>query len=96
MTKKELLEIMTNKLGLVSSENEKLIKASVTELLSQMIEHLSKHERIEIRGFGAFSVKHYKNKCYFRNPRTGDDWEKVPSPRAKFKSSLKLRERMNK
>ena len=56
---------------------------------------MSRANRIELRGFGAFSVKHRKARTG-RNPRTGEsvhvDAKYVPF----FKTGKKLHERLNK
>lgn len=63
-------------------------------LLDQMSDVLAAGERIEIRGFGSFSL-HVRSPRVGRNPRTG---EKVTVP-AKvtphFKPGKELRERVN-
>jgi integration host factor subunit beta len=56
---------------------------------------MARGERVELRGFGAFSVKHRPARTG-RNPRTGDqvfvDEKYVPA----FKTGKDLRMRMNK
>ena len=55
---------------------------------------LVRGERVELRGFGAFSVKEREARIG-RNPRTG---ESVPVPEKRvpfFKTGKELRERMN-
>ena len=47
------------------------VEAVLNESFSQIINALSKNERIELRGFGTFSVKHRMPKKA-RNPATGD------------------------
>ena len=47
------------------------VDLAVTLLLNQLINELASGGRVEIRGFGAFSLKHYKTRLG-RNPRTGE------------------------
>ncbi|MEC9334194.1 MAG: integration host factor subunit beta, partial [Pseudomonadota bacterium] len=64
------------------------------ELLEQMAQTLQKGERIEIRGFGSFSL-HYRAPRVGRNPKTGEtvklDGKYVPH----FKPGKELRERVD-
>ena len=63
-------------------------------MLEQMAQTLQKGERIEIRGFGSFSL-HYRAPRVGRNPKTGEtvklDGKYVPH----FKPGKELRERVN-
>jgi integration host factor subunit beta len=47
----------------------KTINDSVNHLIQQMNESLANHQRIEIRGFGSFSIKH-RTARQARNPKT--------------------------
>ncbi|WAJ71429.1 integration host factor subunit beta [Catenovulum adriaticum] len=91
MTKSELIELMANK---QPSLPLKEMEASVKELLDYMSESLSTGERIEIRGFGSFSL-HYRAPRVGRNPKTGEsvqlDGKYVPY----FKPGKEMRERVN-
>ncbi|MGK0298393.1 MAG: integration host factor subunit beta [Gammaproteobacteria bacterium] len=70
------------------------VELAVNAILKHMTDTLSNRGRIEIRGFGVFSI-HYRPKRIGRNPKTG---ESVPIP-AKytphFKPGKELRERVN-
>lgn len=71
------------------------VDAAVSTILSTVSEALSRGDRVELRGFGAFSVKHRESRVA-RNPRTGEE-VKVPEKRAAhFKAGKELRERLNK
>ena len=55
---------------------------------------LRRGERIEIRGFGSFEIRHYK--AYEgRNPRTGDPVGVQPKRLPFFKVGKELKERVN-
>lgn len=61
------------------------IIVTVEAFLDEILEVLSEGQRIEIRGFGAFSVKD-KKKRIGRNPRTGEEVEipEYQAPAFKF------------
>jgi|TARA_B100000745_G_scaffold291782_1_gene231945 integration host factor subunit beta len=70
------------------------VESGVKMILDMMSDSLSQGERIEIRGFGSFSL-HYRAPRVGRNPKTGDsvtlDAKYVPH----FKPGKELRERVN-
>ena len=68
MTKSELIELLAAK---NSHLNHKDVELAVKRLLEQMSQSLSTGQRIEIRGFGSFSL-HYRPPRMGRNPKTGD------------------------
>ena len=47
------------------------VEAAIKEILEQMASTLQNGDRIEIRGFGSFSL-HYRAPRVGRNPKTGD------------------------
>ena len=63
-------------------------------ILDEIVEALARGDRVELRGFGAFTVK-YRAPRRGRNPRTGTtvsvDEKFVPF----FKTGKELRERLN-
>ena len=68
MTKSELIE------SLVRSQSQlgyKDIELAVKTILEQMVQTLAAGERIEIRGFGSFSL-HYRPPRIGRNPKSGE------------------------
>ncbi len=66
----------------------------VTTIFDEIASALARGDRVELRGFGAFSVKH-RDARTGRNPRTGQpvsvDEKNVPF----FKTGKQLRERLN-
>ncbi len=68
MTKSELIERIASK---QSQFSQKDVELAVNEILDSMINALSNGERIEIRGFGSFSLHHRKARVG-RNPKTGE------------------------
>jgi integration host factor subunit beta len=91
MTKSELIERLADKMRQVPSRD---VESSIKVMLEQMSQTLQKGERIEIRGFGSFSL-HYRAPRVGRNPKTGEtvklDGKYVPH----FKPGKELRERVN-
>ena len=82
----------------ISADNPHLFPRDVERIINvifdEIIESLSRGDRVELRGFGAFTVKHRAAR-QGRNPRTGQpvfvDEKYVPF----FKSGKELRERLN-
>ncbi len=91
MTKSELIEILADRLGHLSARD---VEIAVKEILEMMAQTLSKGERIEIRGFGSFSL-HYRAPRIGRNPKTGDSVELAGKYVPHFKPGKELRERVN-
>ena len=68
MTKSELIENIASKQNHLPYGD---IEISVKTLLEQMSEALASRERVEIRGFGSFSLR-TRSPRTGRNPRTGE------------------------
>jgi len=83
---------------LIAAQNQHLferdIEKIVNAILDEMVEALRRGDRVELRGFGAFSVK-LREARQGRNPRTGA----VVAVRKKaipaFKTGKEMRERLN-
>lgn len=90
MTKSELIEKMATDFPHIQVKD---MESSVKEILEQMVQSLASNERIEIRGFGSFSL-HYRAPRIGRNPKTGErvdlDGKYVPH----FKPGKELRDRV--
>ena len=70
------------------------VERIVNTILDQIVSTLAKNKRVELRGFGAFSVKHRPSRLA-RNPRTG---AKVPVEEKFipfFKTGKDLHRRLN-
>ncbi|NQY63400.1 MAG: integration host factor subunit beta [Alteromonadaceae bacterium] len=91
MTKSELIEKLAEKLAHLSAKD---VEKAIKEILEMMAQTLSKGERIEIRGFGSFSL-HYRAPRVGRNPKTGDSVELAGKYVPHFKPGKELRERVN-
>ena len=92
ITKSELIEKISQK---QKHLQQKDIELAVKSVIEQMSDALSSGRRIEIRGFGSFSL-HFRPPRMGRNPKTGEpvslDGKYVPH----FKPGKELRERVNK
>ncbi|MCB1853541.1 MAG: integration host factor subunit beta [Halieaceae bacterium] len=91
MTKSELIEAIATKQTQLSSKD---VELAVKTILEQMSQALSGGERIEIRGFGSFSL-HFREPRRGRNPKTGDTVELTGKYVPHFKPGKELRERVN-
>src|SRR5271155_4779444 len=90
MTKTELIEGLANKLGLNKNEAEKAINI----ILDDIIAALRQGERVNISGFGTFSVSTRRPRTG-RNPKTGESIEISASRSAKFKAGKQLKDSLN-
>jgi integration host factor subunit beta len=91
MTKSELIEILTQRQGHLKADD---VDLAVKSLLEMMATSLAEGNRIEIRGFGSFSL-HFRPPRTGRNPKSG---EKVQVPEKyvpHFKAGKELRERVD-
>lgn len=70
------------------------MELAVKMILDQMADSLARGERIEIRGFGSFSL-HYRAPRMGRNPKTGDPVSLPGKYVPHFKPGKELRERVN-
>jgi integration host factor subunit beta len=91
MIKSELIQ-------LIAQQNPHLYHRDVERIINtifdEIIVALARGDRVELRGFGAFSVKS-RNARQGRNPRTGDsvdvDAKRIPF----FKTGKELRDKLN-
>lgn len=91
MTKSELIE----RIAAVQSQlSVKDVELAVKMMLDHMAGALAVGERIEIRGFGSFSL-HYRAPRLGRNPKTGEKVELAGKYVPHFKPGKELRERVN-
>ena len=91
MTKSELIEILLKRQAHLSYSD---VEQAVNMIMDSLSDSLINNERIEIRGFGSFSLHHRAAK-QGRNPKTGESIA-LPAKRvAHFKPGKELRERVN-
>ncbi len=82
----------------ISSQNphlfERDIEKIVSAILDEMVEALRRGDRVELRGFGAFSVK-LRGPRQGRNPRTGAVVAVAKKAIPFFKTGKEMRTRLN-
>jgi integration host factor subunit beta len=71
------------------------VERIVAALFDEMTSALARGERVELRGFGAFTVKRRQARAG-RNPRTGETVDVAQKSVPFFKAGKELRERINK
>lgn len=91
MTKSELIEILSRKQSHLPAKD---VELAVKSLLEQMSNALADGRRIEIRGFGSFSL-HFRPPRMGRNPKTGEAVALAGKYVPHFKPGKDLRERVN-
>lgn len=91
MIRSELVQI-------IADENPHLYQRDVERIVGtvfeQIIEAMSRGDRVELRGFGAFSVKKREARTG-RNPRTGESVQVEEKHVPFFKTGKALRDRLN-
>ncbi len=91
MTKSDLIEKLSKNQGHLAYKDVELAVKSLIEMMSSA---LSNGERIEIRGFGSFSL-HYRPPRTGRNPKSGDKVDLPGKYVPHFKPGKELRDRAN-
>ncbi len=91
MTKSELI-------ARIAERNPHLYQRDVERIVTNIFDEVSKAlgrgDRVELRGFGAFSVKHRDSRVG-RNPRTGASVEVSEKAVPYFKTGKQLRDQLN-
>ena len=90
MLKSDLINILVSKRGITQKQAE----ATVETIFEAMKDALCRGENIEIRGLGAFHVKHYEG-YQGRNPKTGQVIPVKPKRGLLFRTGKELRDRVN-
>ena len=91
MTKSELIDFVASRQQHLAAKD---VELSIKTLLDKMSEALANGERIEIRGFGSFSL-HHRPPRLGRNPKTGESVSLPGKYVPHFKPGKELRERVN-
>jgi integration host factor subunit beta len=91
MTKSELVEIIASKQTQLSVKDVELAVKTILDLMSAA---LASGQRIEIRGFGSFSL-HHRAPRVGRNPKTGESVELEAKSVPHFKPGKELRDQVN-
>ena len=91
MTKSELIQILAERTPHLYQRDVERIVSTIFEEIASALEH---GDRVELRGFGAFSVKRREPRIG-RNPRTGAAVQVAEKFVPYFKTGKELRERLN-
>ena len=91
MTKSELIDKIAAVQGQLSAKD---IELAVKMILDYMAEALAEGERIEIRGFGSFSLHHRPSRIG-RNPKTGEPVSLSEKYVPHFKPGKDLKQKVN-
>lgn len=91
MTKSELIEKISNNQDQLPPRD---VEQAVRMIIEKMSSALINNQRIEIRGFGSFSL-HYRAPRVGRNPKTGDAVKLQGKYVPHFKPGKDLRNRVN-
>jgi len=90
MTKADLIEEVAKQSSLTKKESELIVNT----VFDNITEALVKGDKVELRGFGSFRIRH-RNARKGRNPKTGSNVD-VPEKRVPFfKVGKQLRELVN-
>lgn len=90
MTKSELVEALFIKQIHLQHRD---VELSVNVILDALTKAMTRKERIEVRGFGSFSLRVQPARIG-RNPRTGEAVQIKPTGIPRFKAGKELRERV--
>lgn len=91
LTKSELIEQVAAKQTQLPAAD---VELAIRTILDAMTDSLSNGDRIEVRGFGSFSL-HYRAPRTGRNPKTGEAVELMGKYVPHFKPGKELRARVN-
>ena len=89
MTKQQLIEKVAAKTELAKAE----VEVAVDSVFETIAETLRQNERVDLRGFGSFTVKDRKER-QGRNPRTGEPITIAAKRDASFKPGKELTEKL--
>lgn len=91
MVRSELIERMSRHLDGLSPRD---IEMAVKMVQEHLIDSLAGGDRVEVRGFGSFSL-HYRRPKMARNPKTGEPVPLAGRYVVHFKPGKELRERVD-
>jgi len=90
MNKSDLVEYLAKHTDLTQKKSEKVINL----VFNEMTRALRENDKIEIRGFGSFTVKEYRSYTG-RNPKTGETIEVKSKRLPFFKVGRELKKRVD-
>jgi integration host factor subunit beta len=80
-----------NKLATDINVNQKIAKIAVDTIIDSIKKAIINNERVEIRGFGSFTLREYKS-YRGRNPKSGETVQVEPKRLPYFKVGKELKE----
>ncbi len=90
MTKAELAENVSVKIGLTKKETEQVVSI----IFGSITDALNKGDKVELRGFGSFRIRH-RGARDGRNPKTGMKVKVPPKKVPFFRAGKELKEMIN-
>ena len=90
MNKSGLIEVLAEQVDITKKQSEQIVNIVFDSMKNALMEG----DRIEIRGYGSFVVKHYESYTG-RNPKTGEKVFVPPKKLPFFKVGKELRERVD-
>ena len=90
MVKSGLVENLAGRADITLARAEEIVDI----FFNSIIDALCRGERVEIRGFGAFSVREYRS-YEGRNPKTGAKIKVPPKKLPTWKTGMQLRQRVD-
>ena len=91
MVKSEMVKVLNKKMP---DFKERDVESALNCMVNQMVDALVKGERIEIRGFGSFDLRH-RSPRLARNPKTGESVQLAAKAAVHFKPGKEMRDRVN-
>ncbi|MEQ1557843.1 MAG: integration host factor subunit beta [Methyloglobulus sp.] len=91
MVKSEMVKVLNKKMP---DFQERDVESALNCMVNQMVDALVKGERIEIRGFGSFDLRHRPPRIA-RNPKTGESVQLASKAVVHFKPGKEMRDCVN-
>jgi integration host factor subunit beta len=91
VVKTELVKVLKEKLPELQQRD---VELAVNCILAQMSDAITKGERIEVRGFGSFDLRHRASRIG-RNPKSGESLSLPAKVRVHFKPGKEMRDRVD-
>lgn len=90
INRSDLIEQLAQRLEIDNSLSEQIVKI----ILGKMVDSLKEGNRIEIRGFGSFELRHRKSRMA-RNPKTGEKTLTEDRYAVHFKPGKEMKNKVN-
>jgi integration host factor subunit beta len=87
-------QLVLNVAGLFLHRSRRVVEKAVDVVLDEIVTAMARKDRVELRGFGAFSTKNRAGRIG-RNPRSGDKVRVAEKTVPVFRSSKEMHKRLN-